>query len=159
MNRSNPVRAAGTLDAKGARVARFSFPMRVYYQHTDAGGVVYHAAYLGFMEAARMEWLVARGVDVRELAVNESAQLVVYSLAIQYHRPARVNDRLEVTVDPVSLGRVRMELDQRVLLDGDEIVTAGVHAVCVHTRTLKPLPLPRSLRDRLLDGAGSETAR
>jgi tol-pal system-associated acyl-CoA thioesterase len=159
MNRSNAVRAAGTLNAHGAPAARFAFPMRVYYQHTDAGGVVYHAAYLGFMEAARMEWLAAHGIDVRELAVNECAQLVVYSLAIQYHRPARVNDRLEVTADLVRLGRVRMEFDQRVLLDGDEIVTAEVHAVCVHTRTLKPLPVPASLRDRLRASADSEATR
>lgn len=150
MKGSNPVRAAGTLDAHGGRPAPFSFPMRVYYQHTDAGGVVHHAAYLGFMEAARMEWLAARGIDVRELALNECAQLVVYSLAIQYHKPARVNDRLEVTADLVTLGRVRMEFDQRVLLGGDAIVTAGVHAVCVHTQTLKALPVPASLRDRLL---------
>jgi acyl-CoA thioester hydrolase len=150
MKGTNPVRAAGTLHADGAQPAPFSFPMRVYYQHTDAGGVVYHAAYLGFMEAARMEWLAACGIDVRELASNECAQLVVYSLAIQYHKPARVNDRLEVTADLVRLGRVRMEFDQRVLLGGVEIVTASVHAVCVHTHTLKPLPVPAGLRDRLL---------
>ena len=61
-----------------------------------------------------------------------------------------MNDRLEVTADLVRLGRVRMEFDQRVLLGGDEIVTASVHAVCVHTQTLKPLPVPGGLRDRLL---------
>lgn len=147
------------MHAHGAPSARFAFPMRVYYQHTDAGGVVYHAAYLGFMEAARMEWLAARNIDVRELALNESAQLVVYSLSIQYHRPARVNDRLEVTAALVGLGRVRMTFDQRVLLRGDEIVTADVHAVCVHTRTLKPLPVPASLRDRLVAHPGSEATR
>jgi acyl-CoA thioester hydrolase len=130
--------------------------MRVYYQHTDAGGVVYHAAYLGFMEAARMEWLAARGVDVRALAANENAQLVVYSLSIQYHKPARVNDLLTVTADLVRLGRVRMEFDQRVLLGGDELVTAHVHAVCVQVQTLKPLPVPASLRDRLAEVSESE---
>jgi acyl-CoA thioester hydrolase len=110
------------------------------------------------MEAARMEWLAAHGVDVRVLAASEDAQLVVYSLAIQYHKPARVNDLLHVTAELVKLGRVRMEFDQRVLFGGDEIVSARVHAVCVHTQTLKPLPVPASLRDRLSLSAGSQTS-
>jgi acyl-CoA thioester hydrolase len=158
MTGSNPVSRVAALQAPGG-AAPFAFTMRVYYQHTDAGGVVYHAAYLGFMEAARMEWLAAHDIDVRELAANAGAQIVVYSLAIQYHRPARLNDLLQVTAGLVRLGRVRMEFDQRVLLDGDELVTANVHAVCVHTQTLKPLPMPTYLRERLAHPGGSDPNR
>jgi len=131
--------------------APFSTRLRVYYQHTDAGGVVYHANYLSFMEAARMELLAALGIDVRKLAAEETALFMVYSINIQYHRPALVNDLLTVTADVAKIGRVRMEFDQRVLRDEEELVTARVLAVCVHPRTLKPIAVPAPLCGKLGD--------
>lgn len=131
--------------------APFSTRLRVYYQHTDAGGVVYHANYLSFMEAARMELLAELGIDVRKLAAEETALFMVYSINIQYHRPALVNDLLTVTADVAKIGRVRMEFDQRVLRGEEELVTARVLAVCVHPRTLKPIAVPAPLCGKLGD--------
>ncbi len=127
----------------------FSIPVRVYYRDTDAGGVVYHANYLAFMEAARMELLEAAGVDVVGLAAAGESLFMVYSIDIKYHKPARLNDLLSVTVRTTHLGRVRMEFDQRVLRGGDELVTAAVHAVCVHPRSLKPIAVPAAVREKL----------
>jgi len=129
--------------------APFSIPIRVYYRDTDAGGVVYHANYLSFMEAARMELLEAIGVDVVRLAVSGEALFMVYSIDIQYHKPARLNDLLTVTAKTLHLGRVRMQFDQRVRRGDEELVSAKVHAVCVHPRTLKPIAVPALVREKL----------
>lgn len=127
----------------------FSIPVRVYYRDTDAGGVVYHANYLAFMEAARMELLEAAGIDVVGLAASGEALFMVYSIDIKYHKPARLNDLLSVTVRTVRLGRVRMEFEQRVLRGAEELVSAAVHAVCVHPRSLKPVAVPALVREKL----------
>lgn len=129
--------------------APFSIPIRVYYRDTDAGGVVYHANYLAFMEAARMELLEAIGVDVVRMAESGEAIFMVYSIDIQYHKPARLNDLLTVTARSVHLGRVRMQFEQHVRRGDEELVTANVHAVCVNPRTLKPIAVPAGVREKL----------
>ena len=130
-------------------VHTFSWPVRVYYHHTDAGGVVYHGTYLDFMEAARIELLQGLGLDLAELATREAVLFMVYGLAVDYHKPARLNDRLVVTAGIVRMGGVRLEFDQRVLRGDELLVAARVKAACVHARTFKPVPVPASLRDRM----------
>jgi acyl-CoA thioester hydrolase len=110
----------------------FVWKVRVYYHHTDAGGVVYHGTYLDFMEAARIELLHALGFDLRDLATTANALFMVYGLAVDYHKPARLNDELTVTATIVRTGGVRLEFEQRVLRDGDLLVSAKVKAVCVN---------------------------
>jgi tol-pal system-associated acyl-CoA thioesterase len=126
-----------------------SWPVRVYYHHTDAGGVVYHGTYLDFMEAARIELLHALGFDLAELADNAGALFIVHGLAVDYHRPARLNDRLVVTATIARVGGVRLEFDQRVQRRDELLVSARVKAACVHPRTYKPVPLPAGLREKL----------
>jgi len=131
------------------RLPMFSLSIRVYYQHTDAGGVVYHGTYLDFMEAARIERLHALGLDVAVMAEQDEALFMVYALDVRYHKPARLNDRLVVTADIASVGRARMEFDQRILRGEEELVTAKVVAACVHPRTLKPVAVPAVLRAKM----------
>lgn len=125
------------------------WPVRVYYHHTDAGGVVYHGTYLDFFEAARIELLHACGFDLAELAETRHAMFIVYRIKVDYHKPARLNDRLAVTADIGRVGRARVIFDQRVLRGAETLVSATVEAACVHPRTLSPVPLPDELRESL----------
>jgi acyl-CoA thioester hydrolase len=147
---SNPADGAQTLKAlTGDWDGRtYVWPVRVYYHHTDAGGVVYHGTYLDFMEAARTELLHALGLDLAELVARHSVQFMVYRLAVDYHRPARLNDQLRVTATIVHAGRVRIDFDQRVLRGEEALVAARVRAACVHPQTFKPVALPEALRER-----------
>jgi len=124
----------------------FDWKVRVYYHHTDASGVVYHGTYLDFMEAARIELLHALGLNLTRLASDHHVLFVVYRLAVDYHRPARLNDELTVTATIVRAGGVRLEFDQRVLRGRELLVSARVHAACVDPRTLKPVALPPGLK-------------
>ena len=126
----------------------FAWPVRVYYHHTDAGGVVYHGTYLDFMEAARIELLHALGFDLAELAAREDVLFIVYGLAVDYHKPARLNDRLMVTATIGRVGGVRLEFDQRVLRGEELLVSAKVKAACVRPGTYKPVPVPAGLREK-----------
>jgi acyl-CoA thioester hydrolase len=125
------------------------WPVRVYYHHTDAGGVVYHGTYLDFMEAARIELLAALGLDLAELAANEAVLFIVYGLEVDYHKPARLNEHLTVTAAIARVGGVRLEFEQHVLRGADPLVAARVKAACVHRETYKPVPLPARLREKL----------
>jgi acyl-CoA thioester hydrolase len=125
------------------------WPVRVYYHHTDAGGVVYHGTYLDFFEAARIELLHACGFDIAEMAEARHAMFIVYRLKVDYHKPARLNDRLAVTAEIGRVGRARVIFDQRILRGADVLVSATVEAACVHPRTLRPVPLPDEIREKL----------
>jgi len=125
------------------------WPVRVYYHHTDAGGVVYHGTYLDFMEAARIELLAALGLDLAELAAREGVLFIVYRLEVDYQKPARLNERLTVTARIARVGGVRLEFEQCVLRGDELLVAAKVKAACVHRETYKPVPLPARLREKL----------
>ena len=92
----------------------YSFPVRVYFENTDAGGVVYHGEYLKFLERARTEWLRHLGFDHQALARNHRIVFVVTSAAIDFARPARLDDTLAVSVRLESLGKVRCVFAQEV---------------------------------------------
>jgi acyl-CoA thioester hydrolase len=125
------------------------WPVRVYYHHTDAGGVVYHGTYLDFMEAARIELLAALGLDLAELAAKEQVLFIVYGLEVEYRKPARLNEQLAVTAAIARIGGVRLEFEQRVLRGEEVLVAAKVKAACVHRDTYRPVPLPARLREKL----------
>jgi acyl-CoA thioester hydrolase len=118
------------------------WPVRVYYEDTDAGGVVYYANYLRFLERARTEWLRALGVDQIALRNTEGRVFVVVSASIEYHRPARLDDELVVTADVIEMKRTYVVFRQTVLR-GDELLASGtVKAACVNAVTLAPTRLP-----------------
>jgi len=121
---------------------RFSWPVRVYYEDTDSGGVVYYANYLRFLERARTEWLRSHGFEQTALADVHQVVFVVRSISLQYLRPARFNDALDVTIERVDAGASRIELAQRVTRGADELVTAQVELACVNTSTFRPVRIP-----------------
>jgi acyl-CoA thioester hydrolase len=125
------------------------WPVRVYYHHTDAGGVVYHGTYLDFFEAARIELLHALGFDLAEMAETRHAMFIVYRIKVDYHKPARLNDQLAVSAEIGRVGRARVIFGQRVVRGAEVLVSATVEAACVHPQTLRPVPLPDELRECL----------
>jgi len=124
----------------------FFWSVRVYYEDTDAGGVVYYANYLRFMERARTEWLRAMGFDQPVLAAEHHLLFVVRAVNIDYLKPSRFDDNLQVTVEVVNVGGSRIRFLQRVLRGGEEIVRADVDVVCVNTDTFRPARVPREMR-------------
>ncbi|MCO6426832.1 tol-pal system-associated acyl-CoA thioesterase [Nitrosomonas communis] len=127
----------------------FFHPVRVYYQDTDTGGVVYHATYLNFMERARYEWLREMGFDVNTLIQAHQIIFMVRSLNIEYFKPAFLDDLLHVTVQVTEIGRSRITLFQQVLRDQVMLVSAIIHVVCVGVNNLKPVSVPVMLRQKI----------
>ena len=127
----------------------FTLPVRVYYQDTDAGGVVYHSTYLDFMERARYEWLRDMGFDIHSLVRVHKVIFMVRSLNIEYFKPALLDDLLHITAQAAEIGRSRITLSQHVLRGGVTLVSATVHAVCVGADSLKPVSVPVPLRHKL----------
>jgi acyl-CoA thioester hydrolase len=123
----------------------FEWPVRVYYEDTDAAGVVYYANYLKFMERARTEWLRARGFEQPDLAERFRVVFVVRSLEIEYVRAARFNDTLRVTVELIKVGAGHIELAQRVMNDNVLIASGKVKIVCVEAHTFRVLRIPQPL--------------
>jgi acyl-CoA thioester hydrolase len=132
-------------------VADFTFPVRVYWEDTDAGGVVYYASYLRFLERARSEWLRALGVDQVRLLREERLQFVVVEANVRYHRPAKFDDQLAVSVALESLRGASIVMGQEIRRGpaGEELlVSATVRAACLDSASLKPRPLPTALATR-----------
>jgi len=124
----------------------FSWPVRVYFQDTDAGGVVYHASYVNFMERSRTEWLRTFGYSNAGLMKELGVVFVVRSMKLDYLKPALLDDLLAVTSRIKEIGRSRVTLWQEVQR-GDELLTEGeVHLVCVDVKTFKPVSVPDVMR-------------
>ena len=120
----------------------FRMPMRVYYQDTDAAGVVFHANYLNFMERARIEWLRNQGFEPQELARRFRVVFIVRHLDIAYMKPAVLDDLVTVTVAVQKLGRAQVTVVQEVIRGDEALLRASVNLACVATGNLKPMPVP-----------------
>jgi acyl-CoA thioester hydrolase len=127
----------------------FSWPARVYYEDTDAGGVVYYANYLRFFERARTEWLRSFGLNQDRLAQEQDLIFVVRRAALEFSKPARLDDLLEVTVEPLKLARVYVELAQEARRGAQVLVRAEIQVACVNQRSFKPAAIPHSLRESI----------
>jgi len=127
----------------------FRWPVRVYYEDTDFGGVVYYANYLRYFERARTEWLRSLGVDHQRLAREEGLQFVVRRAELDFLRGARLDDELAITVELVELKRSYVMLRQQALRGEEPMAIAMVQAACVRRDTLKPAALPAALAARL----------
>lgn len=125
----------------------FSLPVRVYMEDTDAGGIVYHANYLKYMERARTELLQSLGFE-KPAMIADGLLLVVASMDIQFHAAARLNDDLLVTAEIVRTARTYIELVQKVSKDSVLLCEAAVKIACVATSTLKPARWPSVCLDR-----------
>jgi len=120
--------------------------VRVYYQDTDAGGVVFHAQYLAFMERARTELLDALGIDLAELADVRRLLFLVYELKARYHAPARLHDRLWVSAEVVKMGRASVVFRHRVERGTELLVEAEVTLATVNRDRMRPARMPEELQ-------------
>jgi acyl-CoA thioester hydrolase len=127
----------------------FRLPVRVYYEDTDAAGVVYYANYLKYMERARTEWLSSLGFDVASFERLQGVAFAVHRVEIDYRLPARLGDRVEATLTLVELTRARMVVRQDVRRDGTVLTAAGVTLACLDRATFRPTRIPAALYGRL----------
>ncbi len=127
----------------------YSLPIRVYYQDTDAGGVVHHSTYLDFMERARYEWLRELGFDVNFLIQTHKTLFMVRSIEIEYLKPAVLDNLLHVTLQISEIGGSRITICHEILRDHVKLINATVHAVCVGADSFKPVRIPVPLREKI----------
>ena len=133
---------------------QFSWRLRVYYEDTDAGGIVFYANYLKFFERARTEWLRAAGVDQQALAERDGVIFVVKTTAVDYHAPAKLDDELNVTVLVRRLGRASIEFHQEAwrITDGREpllLATGDIKVGCVDRKLLRPSQIPQEVGNKI----------
>lgn len=135
----------------------FAWPVRVYWEDTDAGGIVYYASYMKFMERARTEWLRALGIDQVRLKEEHGLMFVVVDVEAHYRKPARYDDQLQVTCRVRETTRASLTLDQQVYraaqgcagaadaLGGELLLDGRVRAACLDAQKYRPRPLPPQL--------------
>lgn len=126
----------------------FKWPVRVYYEDTDAQGVVYYANYFRFMERARTEWLRALGANQERMLNEERRMFVVTKTELEFIVPARFNDQLVVTASLAGLSRATFSIEQNIYrdgLDGTLCCRGGVQAALLNADTLRPLRVPATL--------------
>jgi acyl-CoA thioester hydrolase len=132
----------------------FSWPVRVYYEDTDTGGVVFYANYLKFFERARTEWLRSAGIGQQALSETHRVMFVVKSTAVDYHAPAKLDDELKLTVVVERLGRASVEFVQEALrVDGTQspraLAIGRIRVGCVDTKSFRPCPIPDDVLERI----------
>jgi len=127
----------------------FSLAVRVYYQDTDAGGVVFHAQYLAFMERARTELLNEAGVDLSRLSDERRIMFMVHELSARFHRPAGLNDLVSVSAEVVKMGHASLVFRQRVERGQELLVEADVTLAVVDRVRMRPARIPEELKKAL----------
>ena len=126
-----------------------SFSIRIYWEDTDAGGVVYYANYLKFFERARTEWLRALGVEQQQLQAQTSAMFVVADTQVRYLAPAKLDDLLRVTVTVLEQGQASLQLQQQAWRGDTLLVQASIRIGCVDAQSFKPRRIPVHVLDAL----------
>jgi acyl-CoA thioester hydrolase len=129
-----------------AGIKIFSFPVRIYFEDTDSGGVVYHSNYLKFMERARTEWLRTIGIDQRQLKQEEHIMFVVHRIDIQYKLPARFNDDLIVKNELIELGSSKIVFRQIIFRNDEQLIDAHVDIACIDSEKFKPVRIPGNIK-------------
>lgn len=127
----------------------FDWTVRVYYEDTDAGGIVFYANYLKFFERARTEWLRAAGIGQQELLEADGTAFVVKSASLDYHAPARLDDVLTIRTTVEKLGRASVQFAQQAWKDDVLLTSASVKVGCVDTATMRPRSLPEHAADKM----------
>ena len=146
----NLEQAAQSDNGVGRTVGRhIDWPVRVYYEDTDAGGVVFYARYLAYMERARTEWLRALGFDNSGLADGKGVVFAVRHIDIDYLRPARLDDELTVTATVTRIGRASLTFAQQVTLGGEVLCRGQVKVACVDSVRFRPTAIPVELLDKI----------
>ncbi|MQR01141.1 tol-pal system-associated acyl-CoA thioesterase [Glaciimonas soli] len=141
------------MDTDVVNQQNFRWKIRVYYEDTDAGGIVFYANYLKFFERARTEWLRATGIIQSKLIETDGVVFIVKSTAVEYHAPSRLDDELFLTVVVERLGRVAVDFIQEAwrIEDGETklLATGRITVVCVNVKTLRPQAIPPTVLEHI----------
>ena len=127
----------------------FNWPVRVYFEDTDAGGVVYYANYLKFFERARTEWLRAMGVSQQVLIDRQRVMFVVAGVAVDYLAPARLDDELNMVVTIERLGRASVQFMQQAWRGSTLLAAGSIKVVCVDAESMRPKPVPQEVLEKM----------
>ena len=127
----------------------FVWPVRVYYEDTDSGGIVYYANYLRFFERARTEWLRSLGLQQETLKQDEGLMFVVRRALLNFVAPARLDEQLSVSVRPQRVARSYVDLAQEALCQGQLRCAAEVRIACLRAADFRPAPMPDGLRRQI----------
>ena len=134
----------------------FEFPIRIYWEDTDAGGIVFYANYLKFFERARTEWLRARAIGQQELTRREGVLFVVKDTAVNYHAPARLDDELKVTVVVERLGFTSVQFLQeawRLEASGETLLCSSrIKVACIEGGSFRPCRIPARVMEKIRTG-------
>ena len=128
----------------------FHWPVRVYYEDTDAGGVVFYANYLRFFERARTEMLRSLGFEQDQLINEQQLIFVVRSVQVDYLKPARFNDSLDVSAEIVSAKKVSFDFEQWIMRDKELLCKANIRIACLDTITMKPKKISETIIQKLI---------
>ena len=128
----------------------FNMQVRVYYEDTDAGGVVYHSNYLNFMERARTEWLRHIGFEQHTLIEKDEILFAVRKISIDYHKPALFNEQLNIKTRVIHTRRASLVFEQIIFNQSEEtICKAEIKIACLNSTTMKPEPIPETIISEL----------
>ncbi|WP_250534595.1 tol-pal system-associated acyl-CoA thioesterase [Caballeronia sp. AZ10_KS36] len=130
----------------------FEWPIRVYYEDTDAGGIVFYANYLKFFERARTEWLRACGIDQQRLAESDGIVFVVKRTSVEYSAPARLDDVIRVVSRIERLGRASVDFHQEAWRDGVLLASGEIRVASVDRASIRPAGIPAAVLDGLRRG-------
>jgi acyl-CoA thioester hydrolase len=136
-------------NAQQSPLFTFDFPLRVYFEDTDASGVVYHAHYVKFLERARTEWLRYLGFSNSELERKHKMNWVIAEIAVEFLKPARLDDSINISVAIENLGRVRCTFHQEIRRGEELLVKARVLVATVSADSFKPIEIPVDLRKKM----------
>ena len=128
-----------------AAAPSFAKSFNVYWEDTDAGGVVYYANYLKFLERCRTDWLRAMHVDQQRLRAEQNLQFVVANIEVAYLRPAMLHDEILVTAELERLSGATILFKQTIMRGNEQLINATVRVACLDSGSLKPRPIPKNL--------------
>ena len=128
----------------------FEKEIRVYYEDTDAGGIVYHSNYLNFMERCRCDWLESLGFNIAHIQENNGIVFVVREANLKFDRPAKLFDKLTVTLKPLQVGKVRLLLEQKIYNEGQLLCQAQIKLATLHHTSFKLSAMPADLQNAMM---------
>jgi len=127
----------------------FKWNVRVYFEDTDSGGVVYHSNYLKFMERARTEWLRSLNLNQADLKKKDKIMFVVTKVNIDYKKAAQFNDALDIETSVDNIGASKVDLTQNIMKNSELYTSAKVSIACIHSETFKPQRIPKLIKQQM----------
>jgi acyl-CoA thioester hydrolase len=127
----------------------FKWSVRIYFEDTDSGGVVYHSNYLKFMERARTEWLRSLNLNQADLKKKDKIMFVVTKVNIDYKKAAQFNDALDIETSVDNIGASKVDLTQNIMKNSELYTSAKVSIACIHSETFKPQRIPKLIKQQM----------